>query len=126
MDDTLWEGNVLDGYYNSNVYLRWLDRKKDCSYYGDLYDCSDSFWNIGKRYLQRPRPLIPEEDIILAADAEYAFPSGHALIVSANAAVALTLFRFTRKQRIISCTFILKQLLYVYPEFMSGRTIHWM
>ena len=102
MDDTLWEGNILDGYYNSNVYLWWLDRKKGCSYYGDLYDCSNSFWNIGNRFFPRPRPLIPKEDIILTADAEYAFPSGHVLIVSANAAVALALFRFTRKQRIIS------------------------
>ena len=40
---------------------------------------------LAKEIVQRPRPLIPEEDIILSADAEYAFPSGHALIVSANA-----------------------------------------
>ena len=60
------------------------------------------FGILAKDIVQRPRPLIPEEDIILTADAEYAFPSGHALIVSANAAVALALFRFTRMQRIIS------------------------
>ena len=60
------------------------------------------FGILAKDIVQRPRPLIPKEDIILTADAEYAFPSGHALIVSANAAVALALFRFTRKQRIIS------------------------
>ena len=57
---------------------------------------------LAKEIVQRPRPLIPKEDIILPADAEYAFPSGHALIVSANAAVALALFRLTRKQRIVS------------------------
>lgn len=57
---------------------------------------------LAKDIVQRPRPLIPKEDIILPADAEYAFPSGHALIVSANAAVVLALFRLTRKQRIIS------------------------
>jgi membrane-associated phospholipid phosphatase len=57
---------------------------------------------LAKDIVQKPRPLIPKEDIILPADAEYAFPSGHALIVSANAAVVLALFRLTRKQRIIS------------------------
>ena len=57
---------------------------------------------LAKDIVQRPRPLVPKEDIILQADAEFAFPSGHALIVSANAAVALALFRLTRKQRIIS------------------------
>ena len=57
---------------------------------------------LAKEIVQRPRPLLPKEDIILPADAEYAFPSGHALIVSANAAVALALFRLTRKQRIVS------------------------
>ena len=28
MDDTLWEGNVLDGYCNSNVYFGgWIGKK---------------------------------------------------------------------------------------------------
>lgn len=57
---------------------------------------------VAKEIVQRPRPVIPKEDVILPADAEYAFPSGHALIVSANAAVVLALFRTTKKQRIIS------------------------
>jgi undecaprenyl-diphosphatase len=58
--------------------------------------------SVTKDIIKKPRPLIPKEDFILPADAEYAFPSGHALIVSANAAVVLALFRITRKQRIIS------------------------
>jgi undecaprenyl-diphosphatase len=58
--------------------------------------------SVTKDIIKKPRPLIPKEDFILPADAEYAFPSGHALIVSANAAVVLALFRNTRKQRIIS------------------------
>jgi membrane-associated phospholipid phosphatase len=52
---------------------------------------------VAKEIVQRPRPVIPKEDVILPADAEYAFPSGHALIVSANAAVVLALFRTTKK-----------------------------
>lgn len=80
---------------------------------------------LAKEIGQRPRPSIPKEDMILSADAEYAFPSGHALIVSANAAVAIALFRFTRKQRIISMILVFEVQLYVYPEFMLERIIHW-
>ncbi len=48
---------------------------------------------ITKEIIERPRPIIPESDFLIAADSEYAFPSGHALIVSAGATVALVLMR---------------------------------
>ena len=34
-----------------------------------------------KNLVERPRPLVPQADFLLAADKEYAFPSGHATIV---------------------------------------------
>lgn len=46
-----------------------------------------------KDLVARERPTIPQSDFLLAADKEGSFPSGHATIVSAGAAVALTLFR---------------------------------
>jgi undecaprenyl-diphosphatase len=55
-----------------------------------------------KDITQRQRPFIPEEDFILPSDKEYAFPSGHALIVSSGVAVSLALFRYTTKQLIFS------------------------
>ena len=73
-----------------------------------------------KEIVQRQRPLIPKEDYILAADAEYAFPSGHALIVSANAAVALALFRITRKQQIISLLLALEAALVCISRIYVG------
>jgi undecaprenyl-diphosphatase len=48
---------------------------------------------ITKEIIERPRPVIPESDFLITADSEYSYPSGHALIVSAGATVALVLMR---------------------------------
>src|SRR5919202_1297643 len=48
--------------------------------------------NIAKDIAHRERPFIPKEMFIIKADSESAFPSGHAVIVSAGAANALMLF----------------------------------
>ena len=55
-----------------------------------------------KDMVQRPRPTIPESDFLLAQDSEYSYPSGHATIVSAGAAVALSLFRDSKSKLAIS------------------------
>ncbi len=57
---------------------------------------------LAKDIIARPRPVIPQVDFLIAADKEFSFPSGHALIVSAGAAVALILFRNTPRQLIVS------------------------
>jgi len=57
---------------------------------------------LAKDIVARPRPAIPQVDFLIAADKEFSFPSGHALIVSAGAAVALILFRNTPRQFIVS------------------------
>lgn len=57
---------------------------------------------IAKDIVARPRPEIPKSDYLIAADSEYAYPSGHALIVSAGAAVSLALFRDSTKKMIVS------------------------
>jgi undecaprenyl-diphosphatase len=55
-----------------------------------------------KDLVQRERPAIPESDIILAQDSDYSYPSGHATIVSAGAAIALALFRDSKRKVAIS------------------------
>lgn len=55
-----------------------------------------------KEIVQRPHPTIPESDLILAQDSEYSYPSGHATIVSAGAAIALALFRDSKRKLAIS------------------------
>lgn len=57
---------------------------------------------IAKESIARPRPIIPKSDYLIAADSEFAFPSGHALIVSAGATVALLLFNNTPRKLVVS------------------------
>ncbi len=57
---------------------------------------------ITKEIIERPRPDIPETDFLITADSEYAFPSGHALIVSAGATVALVLMRGSSIQLLVA------------------------
>ncbi|HMK33211.1 MAG TPA: phosphatase PAP2 family protein [Nitrosopumilaceae archaeon] len=56
-----------------------------------------------KEIVHRPHPTVPENDFLLAQDPnEYSYPSGHATIVSAGAAVALSLFRDSKRKLAIS------------------------
>ena len=57
---------------------------------------------LSKQIIERPRPEIPENDFLIPADSEFAFPSGHALMVSAGAAISIALFRNSYKQLTIS------------------------
>src|SRR5215213_5759301 len=47
---------------------------------------------VSKEIVARPRPFIPKADFILATDSQYAYPSGHATIVSAGVVILLTLY----------------------------------
>lgn len=55
-----------------------------------------------KDLVQRERPVVPDSDVILAQDSDFSFPSGHATIVSAGAAIALALFRDSKRKLAIS------------------------
>ena len=58
---------------------------------------------VAKEVVHRPHPTIPESDFLLAQDPnEYSYPSGHATIVSAGAAIALALFRDSKRKLAIS------------------------
>jgi membrane-associated phospholipid phosphatase len=57
---------------------------------------------LAKDIVARARPEIPKSDFLIATDKEYAYPSGHALIVSAGASGALFLFRNTPRQLVVS------------------------
>lgn len=46
---------------------------------------------IAKQITERTRPVIPESDFLITADHEYSFPSGHALMVFAGAAICSAL-----------------------------------
>jgi undecaprenyl-diphosphatase len=75
---------------------------------------------IVKDVVARPRPIIPKADFLLAADSEYAFPSGHAMIVSAGAAVSLALFRSTFRKLAISLALTIEAALVCLSRIYVG------
>jgi membrane-associated phospholipid phosphatase len=57
---------------------------------------------VAKEIVGRQRPVIPASDFLVAEDSDYGFPSGHAVITSAGAAVSLALFRNSYKKMAVS------------------------
>ncbi len=57
---------------------------------------------IAKEVIERPRPAIPSADFLIQPDSEFSFPSGHALIVSAGAAIVLILYSDSTRKLAIS------------------------
>jgi membrane-associated phospholipid phosphatase len=57
---------------------------------------------VSKDVVERPRPTIPQSSLILEPDHEFSYPSGHAVIVSSGATLALVLFRCSTKKTTIS------------------------
>nr|WP_294805662.1 phosphatase PAP2 family protein [uncultured Nitrososphaera sp.] len=58
--------------------------------------------SIAKEIVARPRPVVPQSDLLVAAEPDFSFPSGHAVIVSAGAATALALFRDSGRKTAVS------------------------
>jgi undecaprenyl-diphosphatase len=77
---------------------------------------------IAKEVVARPRPFIPDTEIILAADSQYAYPSGHSLIVAAGATVALAeLYRNSSvKMRAVAIGLALEATLVCFSRIYVG------
>ena len=73
-----------------------------------------------KDIVARPRPVIPRVDFLVAADREYAFPSGHAMIVSAGAATVLALFRDSPRKLAISLALAVEAALVCFSRVYVG------
>jgi undecaprenyl-diphosphatase len=76
--------------------------------------------NAAKEIVARPRPIIPHTDFLIAADSKYAFPSGHATIVSAGAAVVLMLFRDSARKLAISLSLTIEAALVCFSRVYVG------
>lgn len=75
---------------------------------------------MAKDVIARERPIAPQSDFLLTSDKEGSFPSGHATIVSAGAAVALALFRNTRRKLAISIGLAVEALLVCISRVYVG------
>jgi membrane-associated phospholipid phosphatase len=73
-----------------------------------------------KEVIQRPRPVIPESNFLLPMTHGYSFPSGHALIVSACATIALVLLRSTIINFIIGSALTIEAGLVCYSRVYVG------
>ncbi len=73
-----------------------------------------------KETVGRSRPEVPSVDFLLAPDTEYSFPSGHAVLVSAGAALALALFRDSRKMLAIAISLAIEAALVCISRIYVG------
>lgn len=74
-----------------------------------------------KELVHRSHPTIPESDFLLAQDPnEYSYPSGHATIVSAGAAIALALFRDSKRKLAISLALTAEAILVCISRVYVG------
>lgn len=58
--------------------------------------------SVAKEIVARPRPIIPLSDFLITAGSDFSFPSGHAIVVSAGAGVALAMFRGSGRRTAVS------------------------
>ncbi|MDR4490251.1 MAG: phosphatase PAP2 family protein [Candidatus Nitrosocosmicus sp.] len=75
---------------------------------------------LAKEMVERPRPTIPEDDFLIPADSEYAFPSGHALMVSGGATVSIALYRNSYKEFLISLLLVTEAGLVCFSRVYVG------
>jgi len=76
--------------------------------------------SIAKELVGRARPIIPEDTFLIAPDKKFAFPSGHATIVSAGAAVMLALYTNSNRKQIVSVGLAIEAALVCYSRIYVG------
>lgn len=73
-----------------------------------------------KDLVGRPRPIIPPDHFLIAADTDFSYPSGHAMIVSAGSAVMLALFRDSHRRLAISIGLTIEAALVCFSRVYVG------
>ena len=81
---------------------------------------------ISKEIVARPRPFIPDTEVILAADSQYAYPSGHSMIVAAGAVVVIVMLNFNNnsspswKKKAISIALAIEAAIVCFSRIYVG------
>jgi membrane-associated phospholipid phosphatase len=76
--------------------------------------------SIAKDVVGRHRPVVPSNEFLMASDNDFSFPSGHAVIVSAGAAVLLVLYRDSYKKLAFSLGLTAEAALVCYSRIYVG------
>lgn len=74
-----------------------------------------------KEIIERPRPIIPDADFLMPANSEFAYPSGHALMVSAGATIVLANFRGSAGELTISIFLTIMASLVCFSRIYVGH-----
>lgn len=76
--------------------------------------------SIMKSEIDRPRPIVSDDRLLIKHDADPSFPSGHATIVSAGAAILL--LKFNRGKQIVFSIFLATEAIFVsYSRIYVGN-----
>ena len=77
---------------------------------------------LSKEIVARPRPFIPDTEIILAADSQYSYPSRHSMIVVAGATVSVAvLFRNSSwKMKVVSMALAVEASIVCFSRIYVG------
>jgi membrane-associated phospholipid phosphatase len=77
---------------------------------------------LSKEIVARPRPFIPDTEIILAADSQYSYPSGHSMIVVAGAtgSVAVLFRNSSWKMKVVSMALAVEASIVCFSRIYVG------
>jgi membrane-associated phospholipid phosphatase len=75
---------------------------------------------LAKDAVGRPRPTIPEADFLIAPDTHFSYPSGHAMIVSAGAAVVMSLYRGSTRKLAVGIGLAIEAALVCFSRVYVG------
>ena len=105
------------------IHVRWCYRKKGRFNYDVSNDCSHNYRCAFEGIVARPRPFVPDTEIILAADSKYAYPSDHSLIVAAEATVSVAvLYRNPSwKMKAVSMALVVEASIVCFSRIYVGN-----
>jgi membrane-associated phospholipid phosphatase len=76
--------------------------------------------SITKDYIDRPRPFVPDLDLLMSADTNYSFPSGHSTLIVAGSITTLILFKGNKYTKILPIVLVIDAGLVCFSRIYVG------
>lgn len=76
--------------------------------------------SITKDYIERPRPFVPDLDILMSVDTNYSFPSGHSTLIVAGSVTTLILFKGNKYTKILPIVLVIDAGLVCFSRIYVG------